>query len=306
MFVMMNAARYAVGIEGIGMSERAFQAALAFAGERVQGTEPGQKGRVPIVRHPDVRRMLMLMKSQTEAMRALASTAGVSLDAARLHPDAAERQRHQAYADLMIPVIKGWCTENSVDIASLGIQVHGGMGFVEETGVAQYLRDSRITPIYEGTTGIQANDLLGRKLARDRGEAARTVIAEMRGSSAAWVKDPALANAAAVFVKALDALESAVRYVVANYGSEPRSVAAGAVPLLKLFGVTAGGWQLLRSAEIARKRLETPADNGVPAGFYQAKIDTARFYGDHVLPQAAALAHAVVHGAVGALAEGVL
>jgi alkylation response protein AidB-like acyl-CoA dehydrogenase len=306
MFVMMNAARYAVGIEGIGMSERAFQAALAFAGERVQGTEPGQKGRVPIVRHPDVRRMLMLMKSQTEAMRALASTAGVSLDAARLHPDAAERQRHQAYADLMIPVIKGWCTENSVDIASLGIQVHGGMGFVEETGVAQYLRDSRITPIYEGTTGIQANDLLGRKLARDRGEAARTVIAEMRGSSAAWVTDPALANAAAVFVKALDALESAVRYVVANYGSEPRSVAAGAVPLLKLFGVTAGGWQLLRSAEIARKRLETPADNGVPAGFYQAKIDTARFYGDHVLPQAAALAHAVVHGAVGALAEGVL
>ena len=306
MFVMMNAARYAVGIEGIGLSERAFQASLAYAGERVQGTEPGEKGRVPIVRHPDIRRMLMLMKSQTEAMRALASTAGVSLDAARLHPDATERQRHQAYADLMIPVVKGWCTENSIEIASLGIQVHGGMGFIEETGVAQYLRDSRITTIYEGTTGIQANDLLGRKLARDRGEAAKSVIAEMRGSCAGWTRDPALADAAAVFAKAVDALESAVRHVIANHGSDPRGVAAGAVPLLKLFGVTAGGWQLLRSAQIARKRLQTPADGGLPAGFYQAKIDTARFYGDHVLPQAPALAHAVVHGAAGALAEGVL
>jgi alkylation response protein AidB-like acyl-CoA dehydrogenase len=306
MFVMMNAARYAVGIEGIGLSERAFQAALAYAGERVQGTEPGQKGRVPIVRHPDIRRMLMLMKSQTEAMRALASTAGLSLDAARLHPDEAERQRHQAYADLMIPVVKGWCTENSVDIASLAIQVHGGMGFVEETGVAQYFRDARITPIYEGTTGIQANDLLGRKLARDRGEAAGFVIAEMRGSSAAWAKDPTLAHTAGVFAKAVDALESAVRYVVENYAGNPRGVAAGAVPLLKLFGVTAGGWQLLRSAEIARKRLEAPADGGLSAGFYRAKIDTARFYADHLLAQAPALAHAVVHGAAGALAEGVL
>jgi 3-(methylsulfanyl)propanoyl-CoA dehydrogenase len=306
MFIMMNAARFAVGIEGIGLSERAFQAAHAFANERVQGTEPGRKGRVPIVRHPDIRRMLMLMKSQAEAMRALASTAAISLDAARLHPDAAERQRHQAFADLMIPVIKGWCTENSVEIASLAVQVHGGMGFIEETGVAQYLRDSRITPIYEGTTGIQANDLVGRKLGRDKGQAAEVLIGEMRKACAVWSRDPELSGAAAVFSKAVDALESAVRYVVANYGSDFRSVAVGAVPLLKLLGVTAGGWQLLRSAAIARARLDAPTEGGLPATFYRAKIDTARFYADHVLPQAQAFAHTIVHGAAGALAEGVL
>src|SRR3979490_1528808 len=182
MFIMMNAARYSVGLEGIGLSERAYQTALAYARERVQSTEAGVRGgpRGPIVRHPDVRRMLLLMKSQTESMRALAGVVAVSLDAARLHPRAEERERHQAVADLMIPVIKGWCTENSVDIASLGIQVHGGVGFIEETGAAQYLRDARITPIYEGTTGIQANDLIGRKLARDGGLAAQGVITQMR------------------------------------------------------------------------------------------------------------------------------
>jgi 3-(methylthio)propanoyl-CoA dehydrogenase len=306
MFIMMNAARFAVGIEGIGLSERAFQTAHAFANERVQGTEPGRKGRVAIVRHPDIRRMLMLMKSQTEAMRALAGVAAVSLDAARLHPDAAERQRHQAFADLMIPVIKGWCTENSIEIASLAIQVHGGMGFVEETGVAQILRDSRITTIYEGTTGIQANDLMGRKIARDKGQAAEAVIAEMRKASAAWEKDPALSGAAAVFSKALNALESAVRHVAANFGSDPRSVAVGAAPLLKLFGLTAGGWQLLRSAAIARARLEAPVEGGLGEAFYRAKIDTARFYADHLLPLVPALAHSVIHGAAGALAEEVL
>jgi 3-(methylthio)propanoyl-CoA dehydrogenase len=306
MFIMMNAARFAVGIEGIGLSERAFQAALAFANERVQGTELGQKGRVPIVRHPDIRRMLMLMKSQTEAMRALASVAAVALDAARLHPDAGERQRHQAFADLMIPVIKGCCTENSVEIASLAIQVHGGMGFVEETGVAQYLRDARITPIYEGTTGIQANDLIGRKLARDSGTAAQTVIADMRKGCAAWSKVGVLTGGAEVFSEAIDALEGAVRYVVANYGKDLRSVSVGAVPLLKLFGVVAGGWQLLRSSAIAQARLAAPADGQLPEAFYRAKIETARFYADYLLPQAPALAHAIVKGAAGALAEGVL
>src|SRR6202166_4123992 len=182
MFIMMNAARFSVGVEGVGISERAYQTALQYARERVQSTEAGVRGgaRVPIVRHPDVRRMLLLMKSQTEAMRALSVVVAVSLDAARLLPRAEEREPHQAFADLMIPVVKGWCTENSVDIASLGIQVHGGVWFVEETGAAQYLRDARITPIYEGTTGIQANDLIGRKLARDGGRAAQMVVAEMR------------------------------------------------------------------------------------------------------------------------------
>ncbi len=311
MFIMMNAARYSVGLEGVGISERAYQTALAYARERIQGTGAGTRGgaRVPIVKHPDVRRMLLLMKSQTEAMRALAGVVAVSLDAARLHPDAGERQRHQAIADLMIPVVKGWCTETSVDIASLGIQVHGGVGFVEETGAAQFLRDARITPIYEGTTGIQANDLIGRKLARDGGRAAQAAIEEMKSLAAELAAAPTLSALADAFGAAVEALERAVRYVVENYGTDIQGVSVGAVPLLRLFGIVAGGWQLLRSALIAQRRLAAPpvgADDGVDAGFYAAKIMTARFYADHVLSQAPGLAHSIVHGAVGALAEGVL
>ncbi len=306
MFIMMNAARYSVGIEGIGLSERAYQTALAYARERIQGTEAGIRGgpRVPIVRHPDVRRMLLLMKSQTEAMRALAGVVAVSLDAARLHPDAQERERHQARADLMIPVIKGWCTENSVDIASLGIQVHGGVGFVEETGAAQYLRDARITPIYEGTTAIQANDLVGRKLARDGGQAAQEVIAEMRRLATGLSAEPKLSDLAPAFSAAVDALERSIAYVVENYGTDIRAVSVGAVPMLKLFGIVAGGWQLLRSASIAQRRLD--GASGGDAAFYEAKILTARFYADYVLAQSTGLGYSIVHGAAGALAEGAL
>ena len=317
MFIMMNAARFSVGVEGVGLAERAYQTALQYARERIQGTDGAARGgpRVTIVHHPDVRRMLLLMKSQTEAMRALSTVVAMSLDAARLHPRAEERERHQAFADLMIPVVKGWCTENSVDIASLGIQVHGGVGFVEETGAAQYLRDARITPIYEGTTGIQANDLIGRKLARDGGRAAQAVIADMRSAAAAASAAakatapgaaPNLAEIAAALAGGVDALERAVRYVVETYGQDIRSVSVGAVPLLKLFGIVSGGWQLLRSASIAQQRLAAPGGAGAESGFHRAKMATARFYADHVLSQAAGLAHSIVHGAAGALAEGVL
>jgi alkylation response protein AidB-like acyl-CoA dehydrogenase len=307
MFIMMNAARFAVGLEGIGLSERAFQSALAFANERIQGMEPGAKGRVPIARHPDIRRMLMLIKAKTEAMRALATVSAVSLDAARVHPDAKERARHQAFADLMIPVIKGWCTENSVALTSLAIQVHGGMGFIEETGVAQLYRDARITPIYEGTTGIQANDLVGRKIARDGGRAAQAVIDEMRELGQAVSREPSLGGAGRVFAAAIDALESAARYAVSDYGKDMRGVSAGAVPLLELFGVVAGGWQLLRSALVARDRLASPpAQGAASAAFYRAKIETARFYADYVLSQAPGIAHAITAGSAAVLAEGVL
>jgi hypothetical protein len=198
-------------------------------------------------------------------------------------------------------VVKGWCTELSVEIASLGVQVHGGMGFIEETGIAQQFRDSRITPIYEGTTAIQANDLIGRKLARDSGVAARAVIGEMRSLTAALAEDPALSGAASVFAEAVNALERSVEYVVGGYAGELKQVSAGAVPLLKLFGIVAGGWQLLRSASIAQK-----GKGGLPAEFYRAKVGTAQFYAHHVLSQAPGLAHAIVHGAEAALAEGVL
>ena len=309
MFIMMNAARFSVGLEGVGIAERAYQTALAYARDRIQSTEAGVRGgaRVPIVRHPDVRRMLLVMKSEVEAMRALAAVVAVSLDAARLHSEAEERERHQVFADLMIPVVKGWCTENAVEIASLGIQVHGGVGFVEATGAAQYLRDARITPIYEGTTGIQANDLVGRKLARDGGRAADRVIGEMRTAAARLTAVPGagphLVAMAGALAGGVDALSMAIAHVVANYARDIRGVSVGAVPLLKLFGIVAGGWQLARSALISHQRLSAP---GAERGFYEAKISTARFYADHVLSQAPGLAHSIVHGAAGALDEGVL
>ncbi len=296
MFVMMNLARFGVGLEGMAIGERALQAAVSYATERVQGTEVGVRGggRVPIIRHPDVRRMLMDMRARTEAGRALAYFVAGQLDAAR-DGDAAA----QAIADLLIPVVKGWCTENAVEIASTGVQVHGGMGFIEETGAAQHLRDARITTIYEGTTGIQANDLIGRKIARDGGRAAHAAIAEMR-ATAERLEGKETAALRAGLDDALGALSGCVDWVVATHAADPRATAAGAVPLLKLFGITAGGWQMGRAAIIARRRL-AEGDNA-DRDFYTAKLGTARFYADHVLPQARGLAHAAMHGAAGVLA----
>jgi acyl-CoA dehydrogenase len=302
MFIMMNAARYAVGIEGVGLSERAYQRALDYARERVQGTELGSrsKEKVAIVRHPDVRRMLLLMKSRTEAMRALACVVAAAADTARLHPDAARRSAAQAFVDLMIPVVKGWSTESAVEIASLGVQVHGGMGYVEETGAAQHLRDARITPIYEGTTGIQAADLIGRKVARDKGQAVGEVIARMREVEGELERagGDELAAIAARLRDGVAALEHAVQFVVTTYGPDVRKASVGAVPFLDLLGTVAGGWQMARAALAARRRLGEPGE----AAFCKAKIATARFYADHVLVRAAGLARTVVTGGDSVLA----
>jgi acyl-CoA dehydrogenase len=302
MFVMMNAARFAVGIEGVGLSERAYQRALDYARERVQGTELGSKSKekVALVRHPDVRRMLLLMKSRTEAMRALACVVAAAADTARLHPDAGQRSASQAFVDLMIPVVKGWSTESAVEMASLGVQVHGGMGYVEETGAAQHLRDARITPIYEGTTGIQALDLVGRKVARDEGRAIGEVIARMREVEGELERAGGddLAAIAARLRDGIGALEHAVQFVVATFRPDVRRVAVGAVPFLELFGTVAGGWQMARAALAARRRLAEPDE----AAFCRAKIATARFYADHVLVRAAGLARTVATGAESVLA----
>ena len=302
MFIMMNAARFSVGLEGIGLSERAYQHALAYAKDRVQGTELGVKGggKVAIIRHPDVRRMLMLMKSQTEAMRAIACVVGAATDAARCHPDEAARKENQAFVDLMIPIVKAWSTENSIDIASLGVQIHGGMGFIEETGAAQYLRDARITSIYEGTTGIQANDLIGRKIGREGGQTIKAVIAVMHTVEAelAASNDAELAAIRRSFTAALQALEAAVDYIVANYGTKVQAASVGAVPFLELFGVVAGGWQMARAALVSKRHLDAGSGD---ATFYKTKITTARFYADHVMSQATSLSYAVINGADGAL-----
>ena len=300
MFVMMNAARFQVGLEGLAIGERAWQQALAYARDRVQGAAAGARGgaRVPIIRHPDVRRMLMGMKAQTEAMRALAYVTAWALDTAARHPDPAARQDAQARADLLIPVVKGWCTETAIEVASTGVQVHGGMGFIEDTGAAQHLRDARITTIYEGTTGIQANDLVGRKIARDGGAAARAALAEMRADAARLPQDGDLGAVRASLEAGIGLLASCVDWVAETHARDPEATGAGAVPLLKLFGVVAGGWQAARAAWVAERKLGANADRD----FYLAKIGTARFYADHVLTQAHGLAHAVQHGAPGVMA----
>jgi 3-(methylsulfanyl)propanoyl-CoA dehydrogenase len=298
MFIMMNAARFAVGLEGVAIAERAFQRALAFAKERIQGRDLVAGGKaVPIIRHPDVRRMLMLMKAQTEAMRALAYTTAAAMDFARKDPDAQARSRHQAFVDLMIPVVKGWCTETGIDIASLGVQVHGGMGFVEETGAAQYLRDARITTIYEGTTGIQAMDLVGRKIAREGGATAKAWLASLKSLDAELGRSQ---NADIKVLRAqlaagAQAVSDSVNFIVES--KDARATFAGAVPFLKLMGIVAGGWQMARAALAAEKKLASG-----DRAFLEAKIATARFYGDQVLVQAPALRDTVVKGAPGVMA----
>jgi acyl-CoA dehydrogenase len=239
----------------------------------------------------------MLMKAQTEAMRALAYVTAAALDFASRAEDAAVRKRHQAFVDLMIPVVKGWCTETGIEIASLGLQIHGGMGFIEETGAAQHLRDARITTIYEGTTGIQANDLLGRKIAREGGATAREWLRALKAF------DGELARSGNAHLKVLrgalaqgaGAVSDCVDFIVAE--KNPHAAFAGAVPFLRLMGIVAGGWQMARAALAAEKLLGSGDRQ-----FLEAKIASARFFGDHVLVQAPALRDTVVKGGAAVMA----
>ena len=276
MFTMMNNARLSVGLQGVAISERVYQQARDFARERVQGG-------AAIIRHPDVRRMLLLMRSRTEASRALAYFTASCLDIARRSPDAARRAQAQSRAELLVPMVKAWCTDIGVENASLAIQVHGGMGFIEETGVAQHYRDIRIAPIYEGTNGIQAMDLLGRKLARDEGAAARALIAEMRALDAALAarSEDGFAVIRAALAQGIDAVETASASLLAIHAADPGRAAAGAVPFLTLFATVTGGW-LLAKAALA---IDDPA-----------RRLSARFYAESVLPQATALLPAITSG----------
>jgi alkylation response protein AidB-like acyl-CoA dehydrogenase len=288
MFTMMNHARLGVGVEGLGIAERAYQHALAFAKERLQGRESAGKEQVPIIRHPDVRRMLLAMKSQIEAMRALCYFAASRLDLAKRHPDENERARNQALVDLLIPVVKGWCTETAVEITSLALQVHGGMGYIEEAGAAQYYRDARITTIYEGTTGIQANDLVGRKIVRDKGAAAMALLDEMDSCLRQLSGESELRAIQSALGFGAGALRDATQWLLAN--DDSKAVLAGAVPYLKLLGIVAGGWEMSRAALLAKQKFESDRK------FFRAKIATAEFYAAHVLPLALALKTAVCEG----------
>lgn len=298
MFIMMNAARYAVGIQGIAVAERAYQKAAAFAKERVQsrpvdGSLPGSG---PIIHHPDVKRMLMTMRATTEGCRAMAITAAAAFDASHHHPDADVRKQNQAFYEYMVPLVKGYSTEMSVEVASLGVQVHGGMGFIEETGAAQYLRDARILPIYEGTTAIQANDLVGRKTARDGGRTPKAIAAQIAATEAELAKHDSAAARAMLkrLGAARAAFEQVVDFVAGNTKASPNAVFAGSVPYLMLAGNVVAGWQMARALLRAEDLL---AKGEGDAAFLKAKVATAHFYADHLLSKAPGARDAIVDGA---------
>jgi hypothetical protein len=299
MFIMMNAARYAVGIQGIAIAERAYQKAVAYARDRVQSrpVDGSTPGAAPIIHHPDVQRMLLTMRALAEGCRAMAAVAAAAYDAAHAHPDADTRKQNQAVYEFLVPLHKGYATEIALEAASLGIQVHGGMGFIEETGAAQYLRDAKILTIYEGTTAIQANDLVGRKTLRDGGRTAKAVAAQIEktetelaasGSAAATAVAKRLVAARKAFVDVVD-------FVVEQGKANPNAVFAGSVPYLMLGGNLVAGWQMARALLAAERNIAAGED----VDFMKAKVATARFYADHILSRAPGLRDAIVEGAAG-------
>jgi 3-(methylthio)propanoyl-CoA dehydrogenase len=302
MFVMMNAARFAVGMQGVAVAERAYQKAVGYARDRVQSRDvAGSAGPVSIIHHPDVRRMLMTQRALTEGARALACVAAAASDAGHYAADPQTRKTNMAVYEFLVPVVKGFSTEMSLEVTSLGVQVHGGMGFIEETGAAQYYRDARILTIYEGTTAIQANDFIGRKTVRDQGAVAKGLISQIQQTEqalAAFDKGD-LAAIGFQLQAARLALEEVVGYVVANFKADIKGVFAGSVPYLMMAGTVLAGWQMARAALIAHEQL---AKGQGDAAFLKAKLGTARFYADHIMPRALALRTSIVAGAAGTLA----
>lgn len=302
MFIMMNAARYAVGIQGIAVSEAALQQAMAYAHERVQGQAlEGSEGPVTIAHHPDVQRMLMTMRALTEGSRALAYVAAQAFDLSRHHPDDDVRQTNKALYEYLVPVVKGFSTEISVEVASLGIQVHGGMGFIEETGVAQFYRDARILPIYEGTTGIQANDFLGRKLFPDGGAVAQSLAKRMRDAlselqqvSEQGNETEGLQLIAEQFDKAIQAYEQANVFMLKNASSSPAAAFLGSVPHLMLAGVCLAGWQMVRAALVCVKQFQ----EGRSTDFHTKKLAACVAYSAFIMPRAQALSASIRAGSV--------
>ena len=297
MFIMMNAARYAVGVQGIAIAERAYQKAAQFARDRVQSrpVDGSMSTSAPIIHHPDVRRMLMTMRAYTEGCRAMAAVAAAAYDAAHHHTDADVRKQNAAFYEYLVPLVKGYSTEMSLEVTSLGVQVHGGMGFIEETGAAQYYRDAKILTIYEGTTAIQANDLVGRKTSRDGGQTPKAIAAQIEKTEAELLKDGSAD--AVVVAKRLKAARLAfmdvVNFVAGNTKASPNAVFAGSVPYLMLAGNVMAGWQLARSLLVAQDELKA----GTDAEFMKAKIITARFYADHLLSKAPGIRDSIVEGA---------
>ncbi len=297
MFIMMNAARFGVGVQGIAIADRAYQKAVQYARDRVQSrpVDGSVAGSAAIIHHPDVRRMLMTMRSLTEGCRAMSLVAAAAYDAAHHHTDAAVRKQNQAFYEFMVPLVKGYSTEMSLEVTSLGVQVHGGMGFIEETGAAQYYRDAKILTIYEGTTAIQANDLVGRKTLRDGAQMAKAVAAQIEGTEALLAQRPSAAAKAMLkqLAAARKAFIESAEFIAACGKGNPNAAFAGSVPYLMLAGNLVAGWQLARALMVAEDKLAAGEDKA----FMEAKVATARFYAEHILPRTLAQRDAIVEGA---------
>ncbi len=297
MFIMMNAARFGVGVQGIAIAERAYQKAVQFAKDRVQSrpVDGSIAASAPIIHHPDVKRMLMTMRAYTEGCRAMAISSAAAYDASHHHPDVDVRKQNLAFYEFMVPLIKGYSTEMSLEVTSLGVQVHGGMGFIEETGAAQYYRDARILTIYEGTTAIQANDLVGRKTARDGGQIAKGIAAQIALTEAGLAKSGS--EAAKAVAKHLTAARLAfidvVNFVAGNTKASPNAVFSGSVPYLMLAGHLMAGWQMARSLLVAESQLLSGAED---VAFMNAKIITAQFYAEHLLCKVPGMRGSIVDG----------
>ena len=304
MFIMMNAARHAVGVEGYGIADRAYQQALAYSQERIQGRSVGQRdgARVAIINHPDIQRMLLEMRCQIEAMRALGCCTAAAMDRAERHPEAQVRQQQQRRVDVLIPIVKGWSTEVGNQITSQALQVHGGMGFMEETGAAQHYRDARITTIYEGTTGIQASDLVGRKLLRDGGEMVREVIADIREDLLSIRNTRNEASDVAGHVEeALSDLEDSTAWMLESAGRDQRIPFAASFDYLMMFGTVVGGWQMACAAGAAAQRLDGGRGD---ARFNREKLATARCYVHQILPRVRGFSVQIRCGAEAVVAAG--
>ena len=297
MFIMMNAARYAVGVQGIAIADRAYQKAVQYARERVQSrpVDGSIKASAPIIHHPDVRRMLMTMRAYAEGCRAMASVAAAAYDAAHHHADADTRKQNEAVYEYLVPLVKGFSTEMSLEVTSLGVQVHGGMGFIEETGAAQYYRDAKILTIYEGTTAIQANDLVGRKTARDGGQTAKAIASQIEQTEKQLKahSDALCHGVAKRLAAAREAFLDVVEFFVTESKTNPNAVYAGSVPYLMLAGNLMSGWQMARAMLVALEHIA----KGDDLAFMQAKVTTARFYADHILSKAPGVRDSIVAGA---------
>jgi alkylation response protein AidB-like acyl-CoA dehydrogenase len=296
MFTMMNQARLGVGLEGLALAERAYQQALAYAEVRRQGRAPGAPAgeSSPIVDHPDVRRMLATMKSTNEAMRRLIYRNAACLDIAAHHPDPAERERAADLAAFLTPLSKGWCTDMAVEMTGIAVQVHGGMGFIEETGVAQHARDARITTIYEGTNGIQAMDLVGRKIGLRGGAVVAAVLAEVEEAARRAEGSMELAAAGRTLAAAAESVRRATDWIMAR-AADPVAVLAGATPYLRMMSVLVAGGYMLDAAMVAAD------DASLDAGFREARVATARFFGEQIVPQVLGLEAAVTSDPAGVM-----